>query len=103
MKKKILLCVLMTNMSSALFAQSVNARTEVNTIITTIIIPVCALGLLIGFIALCWQNQEGLRGKNGASKQDAWFSVGEGMIFVFIVIAAIGAVAAKLTSMSFSI
>lgn len=103
MKKKILFFSLMAQASSTLFAQSANSRTEINSIMNSWLIPIAGFLLLIGFLALVIQHLDAIRGKNGLSKQDGWFAVGEGMIYVVLSIAAIGIVAAKVAGMSFSI
>jgi hypothetical protein len=100
MKKKLLICALMIQSSSA-FAQ--NSRSEINSLISSWIIPVVGLLMLIGFLALVVHNIDGLRGKNGLSKQDAWIAVGEGMIFVVVGISAFGYVASRLASMNFQV
>ena len=101
MKKKIVLLGLMLQASSSMFAQTANSRSDINSMLSSWLIP--AIGLLGGFIGLVIYNQEALRGKNGLSKQDGWISVGEGMIFIVVGIAAIGFIASKLASMNFSI
>lgn len=103
MKKKILLFALMIQVSSVLFAQTANSRSDINSMINSWIIPVVGLLLLIGFLALVIHNIDAIRGKNGLSKQDGWLSVGEGMAFVVVAVAAIGFVANKLAGMNFSI
>lgn len=103
MKKIILLGILSCLSTSRLLAQGPQSRTEINTMLNSWLVPVLGLGLLIGFAGLVWHNIDGIRGKNGASKQDAWTAVGEGMIFVILGIAAIGYVANKVATMSFSI
>lgn len=102
MKKKLILCVMLLQVSSALFAQG-NAKAEINSILNSWMVPVLALGLFGGFAALVWHNQDAIRGKNGLSKQDGWFAVGEGMIFVVFGMAAFTFVAGKLSGMSFTL
>lgn len=102
MKKKFVLFSLLLMASSGAFAQT-NARTDINTMITNVILPVFGLGMLAGFLGLLWHNFEGLRGKNGLSKQDAWLSVGEGMVYVFLGSSLLSAVAVKLSSMNVSL
>ena len=101
MKKKLLLCALMVQSSSMLFAQS--ARTDINTVITNWIIPGACLCIIVGFIVHVINNLDGLRGKNGASKSEAWLAVGEGVAYVLAIVVAIGFVATTLASMAFAI
>ena len=103
MKKKIVLLGLMLQASSSMFAQTANSRSDINCMLSSWLIPAIGLLMLGGFIGLVIYNQEALRGKNGLSKQDGWISVGEGMIFIVVGIAAIGFIASKLASMNFSI
>ena len=85
MKKKIVLLGLLLQASSSMFAQTANSRSDINSMLSSWLIP--AIGLLM----------------LGLSKQDGWISVGEGMIFIVVGIAAIGFIASKLASMNFSI
>ena len=103
MKKKIVLLGLMLQASSSMFAQTANSRSDINSMLSSWLIPAIGLLMLGGFIGLVIYNQEALRGKNGLSKQDGWISVGEGMRFIVVGIAAIGFIASKLASMNFSI
>ena len=103
MKKKILLFSLMAQASSTLFAQSVDSRTEINSIMNSWLIPIAGFLLLVGFIALVIQHIDAIRGKNGLSKQDGWFAVGEGIVYIVITIGAIGFIAHKAAGMSFNI
>lgn len=103
MKKKIVLLGLMLQASSSMFAQTANSRSDINSMLSSWLIPIVSALMLTGFIGLVVHNQDALRGKNGLSKQDGWISVGEGMIFVVLGIAAIGFIASKLASMNFSI
>lgn len=103
MKKRIILLTLLLQVSSALFAQTANSRSDINSMLSSWLIPAIGLVMLGGFVGLVIHNQEALRGKNGLSKQDGWISVGEGMIFIVVGIAAIGFIASKLASMNFSI
>ena len=100
MKKKIVLLGLMLQASSSMFAQTANSRSDINSMLSSWLIPAIGLLMLGGFIGLVIYNQEALRGKNGLSKQDGWISVGEGMIFIVVGIAAIGFIASKLASMN---
>ena len=90
MKKKIVLLGLLLQASSSMFAQTANSRSDINSMLSSWLIPAIGLLMLGGFIGLVIYNQEALRGKNGLSKQDGWISVGEGMIFIVVGIAAIG-------------
>lgn len=103
MKKKVLFFVLMLQASTSMFAQSANSRADINSMISSWIVPAVGLLMLGGFIGLVIHNQEALRGKNGLSKQDGWLSVGEGMIYVVFGVAAMGFVASKLAGMNFTI
>ena len=103
MKKFILVGAFSCLTNLSLFAQGLQSRTEINSMLNSWLVPVLGLGLIIGFAGLVWHNIDGIRGKNGASKQDAWTAVGEGMIFVILGIAAIGYVANKVAAMNFSI
>ncbi|WP_163176070.1 hypothetical protein [Bacteroides sp. 51] len=101
MKKKLFISSMMLMASNMLFAQS--ARGDINGAINDWIVPASAFVLVIGFIILVANNLDGLRGKNGTSKSEAWLAVGEGVAYIFIVVVAIGAIASKVSSMSFSI
>lgn len=101
MKKKLITCGMMLQASSTLFAQ--NSRGDINTMISSWLIPVVGLCLIGGFIFVVVQNFDGLRGKNGANKAEAWWAVGEGIIFVVLGVGAITFVASKLAGMNFSI
>ena len=103
MKKRIVLLTLILQVSSALFAQTANSLSDINSMLSSWLKPAIGLVMLGGFVGLVIHNQEALRGKNGLSKQDGWISVGEGMIFIVVGIAAIGFIASKLASMNFSI
>lgn len=52
MKKKLILLVLILQVSEMLSAQTVNARTDLNNILTNYILPVAGLLLFIGFVIL---------------------------------------------------
>jgi hypothetical protein len=99
--KKIISIAMMAAMSLPLFAQ--NSRTDINSMLNSWFVPVIGLGLFVGFVGLVWHNIDAIRGKNGASKQDGWMAVGEGMVYIVLVVAALTFVASKLAGMTFSI
>lgn len=104
MKKKLLFLFMLVLSHDSLFAQTgSSSRSEINSMLSSWLIPVIGLGLLLGFVALVWNNIDAIRGKNGLSKQDGWMAVGEGMIFVILGIGAIGFVAHKIASMNFTV
>lgn len=102
MKKKFVLCGLMLQVSSGLFAAG-DARSEINSLISTWLIPILGLCFIASFIVLVLTNSDGLRGKNGASKYEAWIAVAEGMIFVVVGIAALYFIVNRVSTMAFSI
>lgn len=101
MKKKLFLFTLMLQASSSLFAQS--ARTDINSLMSTWLIPIVGFLMLAAFIGLVIHNMDALLGKNGLSKQDGWINVGTGLIYVACGIAAISFVATKVAGMNFTI
>ena len=103
MKKKLVSLILMLQVSEILSAQTINARTDLNNILTNYILPVAGLLLFLGFIVLVIANLDSLRGKNGASAEEGWMNVGKGTAFIFVILTLLGAIANKLASMSFQI
>jgi len=101
MKKKIFVAALMVQSSSLLFAQ--NSRSDINSLLSSWIIPVVGLLMFVGFAVLVIANFDGIRGKNGTDSNEAWMSVGKGMIYVVLGVAAFGWVASKLASMNFQV
>lgn len=101
MKKKLFLLTLMLQASSSLFAQ--NARTDINSLMSTWLIPVVAFLILASFLGLVIHNMDALLGKNGLSKQEGWINVVLGIVYVACGIAAIGLVATKVAGMNFTI
>ena len=101
MKKKLLMCTLMFQTSSVLFAQ--NSRSDINSLLSSWVAPVVGFGILLGFLGLVIQNFDAIRGKNGLSKQDGWLAVGEGIIYVVLVISAIVFVASKVAGINFTV
>lgn len=69
MKKKLVSLILMLQVSEILSAQTINARTDLNNILTNYILPVAGLLLFLGFIVLVIANLDSIRGKNGASEK----------------------------------
>lgn len=63
MKKKLISLVLILQVSEALSAQTINARTDLNNILTNYILPVAGLLLFLGFIILVIANLDSIRGK----------------------------------------
>lgn len=103
MKKKVFLFTMMLQVSSALFAQSSDTRSDVNNILSTTIVPVLGLLLFIGFAVLVIANLDAIRGKNGSSSEEGWMNVGKGVAYIVVAITILGFVAAKLSSMNFSV
>lgn len=103
MKKKLISLVLILQVSEALSAQTVNARTDVNNILTSYIIPIGGLLLFVGFLGFVIANLDTLKGKNGASAEEGWMNVGKGTAYIFVILSLLGAIANKLASMNFQI
>ncbi len=103
MKKKLVLLTLMLQVSEMLPAQTINARTDLNNILTNYILPAAGLLLFTGFVILVIANLDSIRGKNGASAEEGWMNVGKGTAFIFVILTLLGAIANKLASMSFQI
>lgn len=103
MKKKLVSLTLMLQVSEMLSAQTINARTDLNNILTNYILPAAALLLFTGFVILVIANLDSIRGKNGASAEEGWMNVGKGTAFIFVILTLLGAIANKLASMSFQI
>lgn len=86
-----------------LSAQVVNARTDLNSILTNVVLPVAAFLLFLGLIILIIANLDSIRGKNGASAEEGWMNVGKGVAYIFVILTILGAIATKLATMNFSI
>lgn len=93
----------MLQVSEMLSAQTINARTDLNNILTNYILPAAGLLLFTGFVILVIANLDSIRGKNGASAEEGWMNVGKGTAFIFVILTLLGAIANKLASMSFQI
>lgn len=102
MKKKIFLLTLLTQMSLNSFAAG-DGKSEINSLIGSWLIPGCAIMFVLFFIGLCIYHADGLRGRNGLSKSDAWTAVFEGLAIVLVIISAVGALVAKLAAWNFQI
>ena len=103
MKKKLVSLTLMLQVSEILSAQTINARTDLNNILTNYILPAAGLLLFTVFVILVIANLDSIRGKNGASAEEGWMNVGKGTAFIFVILTLLGAIANKLASMSFQI
>ncbi len=103
MKKKLISLILTLQVPEMLSAQVINARSDLNNILTNYILPVAGLLLFLGFIVLVIANLDSIRGKNGASAEEGWMNVGKGTAFIFVILTLLGAIANKLASMSFQI
>ena len=103
MKKKLVSLILMLQVSEILSAQTINARTDLNNILTNYILPVGGVLLFLGFLVLVIANLDCLWGNNGASAEEGWMNVGKGTAFIFVILTLLGAIANKLASMSFQI
>jgi hypothetical protein len=87
----------------ATFAQMASSRTEINSMLSSWLVPAIGLLMFLCFAVLLLINMDGLRGKNGASQEEAWLNVGKGMLFVVLGIASLTFVASKISSMNFTI
>lgn len=102
MKKRILL-VLLIGFPTIMSAQSINSRTDINSMLQSWIIPIMGIIMFLAFAVLVFVNLDALRGKNGLSKEEGWMNVGQGLVYIVLGIAALSFVASKLAGMSFTI
>lgn len=103
MKKKIVLLIFLLFEHTISFAQSATSRSEINSILSSWIVPAIGLLMFLAFAVLVIINLDALRGKNGMSQEEGWMNVGKGMIFVVLGVAALGFVASKLATMNFTV
>jgi hypothetical protein len=102
MKKKLLLSAIIGTFSNLVFAQT-SARSDINTAISNWIIPILGFLFIVGTVITILHNMDGIRGKAGADQKEAWFNVGQTVVYILVGISIIYFVVSKVTAISFTV
>lgn len=102
MKKKLFLLSALLSFSTLAFSQT-TVRSDINNTINNLFIPILGISLVIVTILSVLHNADGIRGKAGADQKEAWFNVGQTVVFIMVGISVILYIAERATSITFSI